>query len=99
MTAGEGSRAILNSNSKSVVKLNNSNLSKYPLLQSLLEILDLQLQPTYSTRDIANIFRVSIKTIQNRVAAGQLVPRDLPGRGKFLPQDLEEFLKGSRKGA
>jgi hypothetical protein len=78
--------------------VNNSETNSYRLLGELLRIKGLSLQATYTIKDIARIFAVSIRAIQNRVASGQLIPRNLPGRAKFLPQDIEDFLKTSRKG-
>jgi hypothetical protein len=78
--------------------ITNSETRKYPLLEAILAIKNLPLQPMYSTRTIAKIFNVSIRAIQNRVTSGHLVPRDLPGRAKFLNQDVEDFLVASRKG-
>jgi hypothetical protein len=71
--------------------------SKYPLLEEILSIKNLPLQPTYSTRDVAKIFAVSVRAIQDRMASGQLIARDLPGRARFLSVDLEDFLQNSRK--
>lgn len=71
---------------------------KYSLLQELLAIKNLPIQATYTIRDLAQLFNVSVRAIQNRVASGQLTARDLPGRAKFLPQDIEAFLSASRKG-
>ncbi len=70
---------------------------KYPLLGEILTVRGLPLKAMYCNRDIAAIFGVSIRTIQNRIADGQLVPGDLPGRAKFLSSDLKEFLSDSRK--
>ena len=78
--------------------MNNSGTNSYRLLEEMLRIKGLSLQATYTIRDIANIFVVSMRAIQNRVASGQLISRNLPGRAKFLPQDIEDFLKASRKG-
>ena len=78
--------------------MNNSEKNSYRLLEEILRVKGLSLQATYTIRDIANIFVVSIRAIQNRVASGQLISRNLPGRAKFLPQDIEDFLKASRKG-
>jgi len=72
--------------------------TKYPLLQEILEVKNLQLQATFTIRDVARIFSVSVRAIQSRVASGQLSARDLPGRARFLPVDLENFLAASRKG-
>ncbi len=76
-----------------------SSTTKYPLLEEILAIKDLPLQPTYTIRNIAVIFGVTARAIQNRVASGQLTPRDLPGRARFLNQDVEAFLVASRKEA
>jgi hypothetical protein len=76
-----------------------SSTTKYPLLEEILAIKDLRLQPTYTIRNIAVIFGVTPRAIQNRVASGQLIPRDLPGRARFLNQDIEAFLEASQKKA
>lgn len=71
--------------------------SKYPLFQEILDLKNLPLQATYTIRDVARIFGVTPRTIQHRVASGQLLARDLPGRAKFLAVDLETFLSASKK--
>ena len=76
--------------------MSNSVPTTFPLLEQILTVLAIPLQPMYSTRDLARMFKVSARAIQHRIAAGQLRPRDLPGRAKFLPQDLEDFLAGSQ---
>lgn len=78
--------------------MSNSEQPKYPLLEALLAGQELTLKPMYSNREVARIFRVSVRAIQNWIVAGRLIPRELPGRWKFLPHDLEEFLRSSRKG-
>jgi hypothetical protein len=77
---------------------NSVEVIKYPMLQSILAIQELPLQPMYTNRDVAKIFKVCVRAIQNWITAGRLTPRNLPGRWKFFPQDLEEFLKKSNKG-
>lgn len=77
--------------------MNNTATAKYPLLEEILAIKNLPLQPMYTIRDIAKLFSVSVRAIQNRVVSGQLVARDLPGRVRFLSEDLETFLSASRK--
>ena len=77
--------------------MNNSETAKYPLLEAVLAIQNLPLQPMYTNRDVAQIFKVCVRAIQNWITAGRLIPRDLPGRWRFFPQDLEEFLRNSRK--
>jgi hypothetical protein len=75
-------------------RANNSN-PKYQLLEEILAIKNLPLQPMYSTRDLAQLFNVSARSVQNWTASGKLIPRRLPGRWKFLTQDIEDFLKAS----
>lgn len=76
----------------------NPEPSRYPMLEAVLAIQELPLKPMYSNRDVAQIFKVCVRAIQNWITAGRLVPRDLPGRWKFFPQDFEDFLRTSRKG-
>lgn len=76
--------------------MNNSEQNTYPLLEQILKVLSLPLQPLYSTRDLARIFKVTVRAIQHRIEAGRLIPRDLPGHSKFLAQDIEDFLAASR---
>jgi hypothetical protein len=71
---------------------------KYPLLKEILALRQQPLQPFYSVGDVAGLFAVTVRSIQSRVTAGQLTKRDLPGRAKFLPCDLEEFLRNSKRG-
>jgi transposase len=68
---------------------------RYPLLESMLAQMNLPLRGTYTNRHVAEIFEVSVRTIQDWVRRGQLVSRNLPGRGKFLSEDLENLLKNS----
>ena len=71
---------------------------QYPLLEEVLALRQMTLQPTYTIRDVAMLFGVTVRSIQSRVASGQLASRDLPGRAKFLSIDLEQFLRESKKG-
>ena len=77
----------------------NPEKPRYPMLEAILAIRDLPIQPMYTTRSIAEIFEVSVRAIQNWIAAGQLTARNLPGRWRFLTQDVEDFLQASQKGA
>lgn len=77
---------------------NQDTPTKYPLLEELLAFRQMTLQPTYTIRDVAKLFGVTVRSIQSSVASNQLPSRDLPGRARFLPVDLEEFLRESRKG-
>lgn len=71
--------------------------NRFPMLEQLLRIKGRELQATYSIRDLAQLFGVSVRAIQTRVASGQIASRDLPGRAKFLSEDLEAFLAASKK--
>ena len=63
--------------------------TRFPLLETLLAHKGQQLQPTYCLRDLAELFGVSIRAIQDRVKRGELKSRNLPGRAKFLSIDIE----------
>lgn len=75
-----------------------ANEDRYPFLCALLRDRNLPFLPFYSTRNVAEIFKVVPRSILYLIKAEKLVPRDLPGRAKFLPQDLEEYLRKSKKG-
>jgi hypothetical protein len=68
----------------------------YPLLESLLRIKSLSLQPTYTNADVASLFGVSTRTIKSRTADRSLPSRRLIGRARFPPVDLKSFLSQSR---
>jgi hypothetical protein len=70
---------------------------KYPLLEELLSAQSEPLKALYSNKDVANLFGVSVRAIQDWIAKGLLKARDLPGRGRFLSQDIEEFLANSTR--
>lgn len=67
----------------------------YPLLESLLVQRGLQLKGIYRISDVAKMFGVANRTIQEWVRDMKLCVRDLPGRGRFLSEDLEDFLEKS----
>lgn len=73
----------------------NSHAACYPLLRALLEQRSLSLRGIYTNHDAARIFQVSVRTIQDWSRDGKLCARDLPGRGRFLSEDLESFLQDS----
>jgi hypothetical protein len=70
---------------------------EYPLLESVLTQQGLLLKGIYTNRDAAQIFGVSVRTIQDWVRNADLVSRNLPGRGRFLSEDLENFLRNSSR--
>lgn len=71
--------------------------SKYPQLEEILRIKNLPLKAMYTTQEVAEMFCVSSRAIQDWVALGKLVRRRLPGRARFLPSDLELLIESSRK--
>ena len=77
----------------------SKELPCYPLLESLLQQRGLLIRGIYTVQDTATIFDVSKRTIQEWVRNGKLLARDLPGRGRFLCEDLELFLQNSLKKA
>lgn len=68
----------------------------YPLLESLLAAKGLVLKGVYTVGDVAQIFDVKKRTIHDWIRQDRLRARRLPGRGRFLSQDLEDFLESSR---
>jgi hypothetical protein len=68
-----------------------------PLLMALAARRGLAIFPIYSNRDVAELFNVSVRTIQDWITDNKILPRNLPGRGRFLPEDLEAFLRNSNK--
>ena len=70
-----------------------------PLLRSLLRDRGLPYQALYTTADVARIFGVSQRAILYLIASGKVAARDLAGRARFMPQDLEDYLKNSKKGS
>ncbi len=72
---------------------------QFPLLGLVLKSRNLPFQAILTIPDVARIFEVSVRTIQDWVRDGKLSPRDLPGRGRFLPCDIEELLARRGGGA
>jgi len=68
---------------------------KYPLLEAVLTYSGQSIKGLYTLGDVASIFRVSVRAIQQRVKRGELKTRNLPGRAKCLPIDLERYLEAS----
>jgi len=68
---------------------------RYPLLEPLLAERGLSPKGIYTNVDVAQIFAVSKRTIQEWLRDGRLIARDLPGRGRYLSEDLELFLQRS----
>lgn len=69
--------------------------AKYPLLETILAYKGLPMKGTFTVQDVADLFNVTMRTIQTRVKRGGLTARDLPGRSRFLAMDLEQLLRGT----
>jgi Helix-turn-helix domain len=70
--------------------------AKYPLLEKLLAAKGLPHRALWTIGDIAGIFEIHPRTIQQWVRDGKLGTRNLPGRARCLSEDLEQFLRDSR---
>jgi len=77
--------------------MNDTPEISYPLLSSHLAMMGRSHQAFYSTRDYAAVFGVSMRTVQNYIKTGKIVPRNFRSRASFLPCDLEEHLGRRRK--
>jgi hypothetical protein len=73
----------------------NLAVGRYPLLEALLAQKGLPLKGIWTLRDAAMIFEAAVRTTQDWIRDGKLIARDLPGRGRFLSEDLEAFLQNS----
>ena len=73
--------------------------SKFPLLEAILAARGLTLKAIYTNRDAAEIFAISVRTVQDWIRDHKLTCRNLPGRGRFLSEDLETFLQQSTRKA
>ena len=77
--------------------MTDHTLEKYPLLAAVLSAKGLPVKGVWTIADVAQILEVGIRTIYDRIKSGKLAVRDLPGHGRFLSEDLEEFLKNSKR--
>jgi hypothetical protein len=68
---------------------------RYPHLEAVLRLKGIPLKGIYTYRDASQILEASVRTIQQWCRDGKIRSRNLPGRGRFLSLDLEEFLAGS----
>jgi hypothetical protein len=72
---------------------------RYPLLREYLTLKEMALKPAFTLHDVAQMFDVTTRSIQSWVETGKLNTRDVPGRGKVFPVDLETLLSRSRQAA
>lgn len=68
---------------------------RFPLLESLLAERGIGARGIYTIPDVAAMFNVGRRAIQAWIHDGRLPARNLPGRGRFLSEDLEQFLQQS----
>jgi hypothetical protein len=57
---------------------------RFSLLDSILRERGLRRGPIYTIKTASAVFGVSSRTIEDWCDQGKLVPRDLPGHGRFL---------------
>ena len=77
--------------------MTDHTLEKYPLLAAVLSAKGLPVKGVWTIADVAQLFDVRNRAIYDWVANQKLAARDLPGRGRFLSEDLEEFLRNSKR--
>ena len=70
---------------------------KYPLLTVLLKAKGLADKGIWTIDDVRSFFGVGKRAIYDWMKNGKLDARDLPGRNRFLSEDLEEFLRNSKR--
>jgi hypothetical protein len=69
----------------------------YPLLKAVLSAKQLPVKGVWTIADVAQIFGVRNRAIYDWISNQKIAARDLPGRGRFLSEDLEEFLRNSKR--
>ncbi|MGA2808786.1 MAG: helix-turn-helix domain-containing protein [Terracidiphilus sp.] len=76
---------------------NSTPEQRYPRLLELLQYRELSFKPMFTVTETAVIFGVHRRTVLKMIAAGRIVPRDLPGRARFLAADLEAYLNRTQE--
>jgi hypothetical protein len=74
-----------------------SVLGKYPLLEAVLAAKGLLVKGVWTITDVANLFGIRNRAVYDWINNQKFTARDLPGRGRFLSEDLEEFLRNSKR--
>jgi len=77
--------------------MSDQTLEEYPLLDAVLSAKGLPVKGVWTIADVAQMFDVRNRAIYDWINNQKLTARDLPGRGRFLSQDLEEFLTNSKR--
>ena len=68
---------------------------RYPRLSSFLALKGHALKSAFTLQEVAAMFDVSVRTIQNWTKSGHLNQRDVPGRAKIFPADVETLFANS----
>lgn len=84
---------------REISALPSSPVVRYPILEALIAQKGLALKAIWTLRDVTAIFGFSVRTIQSWAQDKKLLARDLPGRGRLLSQELEDFLVNSLRSA
>ena len=66
-------------------------------MEAVLSAKSLPVKGVWTIADVAQIFGVRNRAIYDWISNQKLAARDLPGRGRFLSVDLEEFLRNSKR--
>jgi hypothetical protein len=77
--------------------MSDQTLEKYPLLEAVLLAKGLPDKGIWTIADVANLFGIRNRAVYDWINNQKLAARDLPGRGRFLSVDLEEFLRNSKR--
>lgn len=77
--------------------MSDQTQEKYPLLVDILAAKGLADKGVWTISDVAKMFGVGNRAIYDWIKCQKLSARDLPGRGRFLSEDLEEFLTNSKR--
>lgn len=67
----------------------------YPKLRAYLSLKGLPLKAAFTTQEVADMFDVTPRAIQYWISKGRLKRRNVPGRAKIFPEDLEALLAAS----
>jgi len=71
------------------------DLDRYPTLREWAAYHSLPLKPAYTVAEVALMFEVSTRTVQQWIADGDIETRRVPGRSKIFASHLENILAQS----
>lgn len=70
---------------------------RYPTLCEWVAFHNLPLKPAYTVAEVARMFGVSTRTVQQWIVDGQIKTRKVPGRSKIFASHLEDVLSDQTK--